>query len=387
MSPPPTTNTTPPVATVSSSAPALTNTSPIPFMVTFSEDVTGFTAAGLAIGNGTVSNFSAIDGHTFTFSVTPSAQGAVSASVAAGAARDAAGNMNAVSNTVSLTFDSVAPSVTINPLTTNSTTPTITGTVADSTATVRVTVNSQTYTATVSGNTWSAAVTAPLTQGSYSVSAMATDPAGNSAAALPATLVVDLTAPAVTFGASPPGPTNASPVTVTITFSEDVTGFTAAGVTVDNGTFTFGTTDARHYTVTVTPTADGPVTVTVLAGAATDAAGNANPVGSFTFVYDGTDPTVTLDDSATGAVTGTATDAATSVQSVLVSVFDSDTGKYLSETGFDSDDPVFLPATDTGTAFATWSLDVSTPGTYDVTAKATDAAGNVATAFGSFTVL
>lgn len=562
---------TTPVATVSTFSPAVTRTAAVPFTVTFSEEVTGFTADGLVVTNGTVTAFGAVNGSTYTFSIIPAAQGAVSVSVAAGAARNASGNVNAASNTVSVTFDSLAPAVTINALTTNSATPTITGTVDDPAAHVQVTVNGQTYTAVVSGTTWTAVVTAALPEGTYTVTATVTDTAGNtSSASLTDGLVVDLTAPTftvsplpptapgttpftvtitfdedvtgfdgsaisvtngtasnfqtvtagrvftidvtpdltgdltlsvaagaaqdaagnlsaaadfvydvsgpvatitatepdptnaatihvtvtfdkdvtgfelidlnaattngtasnlqsidartytfeivptadgpvtftlaagavtgangngnalvtftivsdttaptVSFSSNQPDPTNAGQVVVTVDFGEGVTGLTDAGITVGNGTFVLAAIDAQHYTITITPTADGPVTVDVAAGAATDAAGNPSAAGSFSFVYDGTAPTVTIDASATGAVTGSASDATTSVQGVAVSVFDPVAEKYLNAAGdaFDSDTEVWHDAT-SGDGFLTWSVAVPVAGTYDVVAIGTDAAGN-----------
>ena len=46
----------------------------------------------------------------------------------------------------------------------------------------------------------------------------------------------DYTAPTVTLNSTAPNPTNVSPIPVTITFSEPVTGFGIAGITVTNGT-------------------------------------------------------------------------------------------------------------------------------------------------------
>ena len=87
--------------------------------------------------------------------------------------------------------------------------------------------------------------------------------------------VVDNTAPTVTITVPP---TSSAAFTATFTFSEDVTGFVANHITVGNGTasaFTATTAD-RVYTVSITPTANGAVTVDVAADAATDEAGNDN---------------------------------------------------------------------------------------------------------------
>jgi cyclophilin family peptidyl-prolyl cis-trans isomerase len=102
-------DTTRPAAVLTSSTPNVTNAGAIDYTVTFSEPVTGFTAGGIAVTNGTVASVTQVNAQTYTFRVTPAGQGAVSATVLAGAALDAAGNANTASDAVSRTFDSVAP--------------------------------------------------------------------------------------------------------------------------------------------------------------------------------------------------------------------------------------------------------------------------------------
>ena len=292
--PPPT--ATGPVPVVSSSAPAVTNTSPIPFTVTFDTNVSGFTQSDVAVTNGTASGFTAVDGRTYTVNVTPAGQGAVTLSVPASVAQDAAGNNNKASNALTRTFDSVAPVVTANTLTTNDNTPTLTGTVADSTATVSVAVGGQTVPATVSAGAWTATVPTALADGAYTIQVTATDPAGNAGTATKTNgLVIDTVAPSVAVTTTAPATTGGGPQPFTATFSEDVTGFDQADVQATNGTVSnFATVDARTYTFDVTPTASGTVTVTVPAGVATDAAGNANTAGSASRTADVTRPGVTL---------------------------------------------------------------------------------------------
>lgn len=101
------TDTTAPTAILSSSTADATRTGTIDFTATFSEDVTGFGAAGIAVTNGSVTSFTQTDARTYRFSVTPSAGAlvTVTAQVRAGAATDAAGNANTASNTVTKTRD------------------------------------------------------------------------------------------------------------------------------------------------------------------------------------------------------------------------------------------------------------------------------------------
>ena len=68
---------------------------PIAVTATFSEPVTGFTAGGVSVVNGSAGSFSGSDGDTvYTFAVVPDAIGAVTVDIAAGVAEDSGGNGN-----------------------------------------------------------------------------------------------------------------------------------------------------------------------------------------------------------------------------------------------------------------------------------------------------
>lgn len=90
-------------------------------------------------------------------------------------------------------------------------------------------------------------------------------------------VVPDTTPPTLTITPSDSSPTNASPATFRLDWSEPVTGFTLGDITVTGGTAgTFAGSNA-NYTVTVSPKGS-PTTLTlaVPVGAAQDLAGNAN---------------------------------------------------------------------------------------------------------------
>jgi hypothetical protein len=370
-----------PVPVLSTTAPDPTRIAPLTFSVNFDKDVTGFDASGILLTNGTVSSFLQLDARTYTFQVLPLSQGLVTVSVQAGSAFDAFGNANVASNTISRTFDSVAPSITINPLATNNPLPTITGTVDDPTATVEVTVNNQTLMATVSGTIWSATLTTPLTDGTYAVSATATDPAGNSASTtLGGGLVIDATPPTISFSASPGQITNSGTVIVTILFSENVTNFTAADISVGNGTKgDFEVIDGRTYTIEIFPQLDGHVTINIPAAVAIDAVGNPNEADSFILIYDTTPPTGTIDPFGQTTITGTSDDGTVQVagvQGVHISIRDQDGNYYTGPgDGFSTSAETFLPVATTDD-FATWQFSLPIEGTYTVRAKITDRAGN-----------
>ncbi|MFD1875569.1 FG-GAP-like repeat-containing protein [Hymenobacter bucti] len=99
-----TVDATAPTATLSTTATSPTSTSPIPLTVTFSESVTGFTASGVSVTNGTLTSAITSAGNAYSFSVTPTANGAVAVSVAPNAAQDAVGNGNLAAGPLSVTY-------------------------------------------------------------------------------------------------------------------------------------------------------------------------------------------------------------------------------------------------------------------------------------------
>ena len=107
-------DTTPVAVTLATSAANPTNLAEIPMTATFSKAVTGFTAANIAVTNGTVTSLSTTT-TTATFGVTPTADGVVTASVPAGVVTDTLPNQNknTASNVVSVTSDRTAPIITL----------------------------------------------------------------------------------------------------------------------------------------------------------------------------------------------------------------------------------------------------------------------------------
>src|SRR6266850_1395596 len=108
----------------------------------------------------------------------------------------------------------------------------------------------------------------------------ATDAAGNgNTAATQVTRTYDSIAPTVVISSTAPNPTNTSPIPFKATFSESVTGFTASGITVGNGSVvgaSFAGCGVNMYCFDVTPAGQGPVSVDIGPNGATDAAGNGN---------------------------------------------------------------------------------------------------------------
>ncbi|MDP6584664.1 MAG: Ig-like domain-containing protein, partial [Anaerolineales bacterium] len=100
-----------PGAAITSTLDSLTNVSPVPIIATFSKAVTGFELGDLTITNGTASDFSG-SGTTYTFNVTPAANGTVTVEIPTDICTDAAGNTN-VPSSISLFYDTTSPSITI----------------------------------------------------------------------------------------------------------------------------------------------------------------------------------------------------------------------------------------------------------------------------------
>ncbi len=109
---------------------------------------------------------------------------------------------------------------------------------------------------------------------------------------------IDTMSPTVTVSTTSTDPTNDDPIPVTITFSQEVSGFTSTDISVTNGTVTdFSTIDNTIFTFNLEPTGTS-VSVSVASMVATDLAGNGNEVSNtLSLTYDGVapvDPVVTL---------------------------------------------------------------------------------------------
>ncbi|MDC5633570.1 Ig-like domain-containing protein, partial [Acinetobacter baumannii] len=262
---------------------------------------------------------------------------------------DPAGNTSGPATAV---VDAVAPTVALDDVLTNDSTPALTGTVSDPTATVVVNVDGTDYPAVNNGDgTWTLADnTLPtLADGPHTITVTATDAAGNVGTDT-GVVTVDTTAPAAPVidpvnGTDPITGTAEPGSTVTVTYPD---GSTASVVAGPDGTWTVpnpGLNDGD----TVTAVTEDP-------------AGNTS--GPATAVVDAVAPTVALDDvltsDSTPALTGTVSDP---TATVVVNVDGTD-----------------YPAVNNGDG--TWTLADNTlptlaDGPHTITVTATDAAGNV----------
>ena len=281
-------------------------------------------------------------------------------------ATDAAGNTSAASSSLSVTIDTTAPTTpTVNTLSTANTTPTLTGTATlGAGETLTVTVGGATYNVTPSGGNWSldlssatpASGTLSLSaNNTYSVTATATDTAGNNAS--------DATGSELTILAGPPPTTTVSSVAL----SADT-----------------GSSSSDFITNTAAQTVSGTLSAATISGetvqVSVDGGNNwstaTNTIGTNTFTLgttlsSGTDTGTSSTDNITGNTTPTFTGTAEAGSTVKL---------------YDTDG-----TTELGTATATggnWSITASTlaAGSHTLTAKATDTAGNTSAASSSLSV-
>ncbi|MBL9117205.1 MAG: DUF1929 domain-containing protein [Verrucomicrobiaceae bacterium] len=192
--------------------------------------------------------------------------------------------------------------------------------------------------------------------------------------------IPDTTQPTVTLSTS--SSTVASTFTISIVFSENVTGLTGSDFIVTNGTAGVLTGTGASYSLLVNPSASGPVTLRLAAGAATDSSGN-NSTASNTLAVtynapDTTAPSVTLTAAAPVVTSNTFSVTATFSETV---------------EGLTAGDFIVTNGTVTGvsSAGAVHSLTVQATAPGDVTIRlpagaAIDSAGNGSSASNTVTV-
>lgn len=130
-----------------------------------------------------------------------------------------------------------------------------------------------------SGDSYTATVT-PSGEGNVALSVLANSFSNsggvfNNSASNTESILHDL-APTVAISGMPAQFSGATAFNLTVTFSEDVTGFDASDVNVSNASVTSVTGGPAVYTVTVAPNGQGDVTASIPAGAAQDAGLNAS---------------------------------------------------------------------------------------------------------------
>ncbi|MCW1931742.1 Ig-like domain-containing protein [Pararhodobacter zhoushanensis] len=263
--------------------PALSS-APFTATFTFSEAVTGFAAGDIMVSNAAVSGFAASSSTVYTALITPTADGPVTLDVAAAVAEDAGGNGNTAAVQASSEYDATAPSVTISDFTgpqggTFSAEITLSE-AADDFALGDIALENATGVLSGTGTGYTLVVT-PLAAGTVSAQVTAgsfTDAAGNANAAASnrVSFTHDPVAPTVAIVDLPDEFAGAASFSVTILFSEDVTGFAPEGIIAQNASITALSGSGTRYAATIRATGAGDVVLRIAAGAARDAAGNAS---------------------------------------------------------------------------------------------------------------
>jgi Ca2+-binding RTX toxin-like protein len=235
-----------PTVSLSSQAPSTVNGS-FTAIATFSEAVTGFTSSDISINNGSITTAptSTDGGITYSFTVSPTANGLVIVDVDANVVQDAVGNGNsAASSGIAFTFANTPPTPPTPPQ--PSPTPALslgsdTGTsdadniTSDSTPTIAGTADANSTITLYSGNLllgttttnalgkWNFTPQMSLADGTYQITTTVTDAAGNtSLPSSPIAITVDTTPPNGTIDVSA-APTEDTPQgSLAIRFKEPI---------------------------------------------------------------------------------------------------------------------------------------------------------------------
>ncbi|WP_261779524.1 Ig-like domain-containing protein, partial [Microcystis aeruginosa] len=307
-------DTTPPTVTVNIVDTSLNdgdNNSLVTFE--FSETVNGFTAGDVSVSGGTLSDFTQVDGNSYTaiFTADDAVETIGSVSVAAASYSDVAGNTGGA-GTDTVTIDTKNPTLAVNivdtslndgdnnSLVTFEFSETVNGFTAGDVSVSGGTLSDFTQ---VDGNSYTAIFTADdavETTDSVSVAAASySDVAGNTGGAGTDTVTIDTKNPTLAVdivdASLNDGDNNSL---VSFEFSETVNGFTAGDVSVSGGTLSdFTQVDGNSYTAIFT--ADDAVettdSVSVAAASYSDVAGNTGGAGTDTVTIDTLNPTLAVD--------------------------------------------------------------------------------------------
>ena len=302
---------TPPAVALSTTAPLVTNSVPVPVTATFDESVSNFDTTDIVVTNGSVTPSSFLGREdVYTFTITPDGNGPVAINIPAGSTRDKAGNSNVDSNRLSLVYDTVAPVVILNsplsgatyvtpiPVTVAFSEP-VTSLDAASLIVKNGTVSS--YTATGSGYTFNVTPVGLNVQVTVDIAAGAVrDTAGN--ASTTATQLVRQYAPPIVIVSNLPK------TTVSLPGGSFIKGLTLTMTATDNAVIYYTldgsapSTASKRY---ATPLAIDKTTT--LRYFAMDVAGNREETATLAYVIDNEPPMLTISALADGKATNNTT--------------------------------------------------------------------------------
>ena len=284
-----------PTVVISSTATDPTRTSPIPVSVTFNESVTGFETSDLVISGGTASNLTG-SGANYTFDLVPATSGLIRINIPSSVVVDNVGNGNLAADQFTITYDISAP---IPSITSTVTTPTNISPIP-----VKVTFDKAVNgfsedDIVVSGGSISNFQGAgasysfdftPSSDGEMTVNIpadIANDALGNiNSAAETLSLIYDATPPVPVFTSTETSPTGKSPIPITVSFGEVVTGFVQNDLIVNGGTISGFTGTGSSYSFNISPANAGEIAISIAEGSVADLAGNTNANNDpFSIVY------------------------------------------------------------------------------------------------------
>lgn len=322
-----TVDTKAPTATIALSDSALGTGETATVTITFSEAVASFDNDDVTVTGGTLNTFSTSDSITWTATLTPVTTGSGSGSVqlASAGVLDTAGNSGPASAASASFSYAVPPTVTIGSLAlsadtgtsgdfiTSTASQTISGTISTALSGsefVEVSLdNGATWTSvpSFSGTSWS--LTGQTLTSSSTLVARVSNSSGTGTEFSQA-YQLDQSAPTATITLSDSALLTGDTATVTITFSEAVTGlavsdFKSSGTLSGLSSADGGTT----WTATLTPASNGTSEIELYASSVSDSAGNSGPAAavSVNFTYNAA-PTAVVSSSAMSADTGSEDD-------------------------------------------------------------------------------
>ena len=288
---------TSPTVNITSSEDDPTYNNPFEVIITFSEEVTGFSAGDITVGNGNVSNLESQDNIEFIVQIAPLSVGSVTIDVNANVASDLSGNGNTAAGQFSIEFAGEKPGITISSTESDyvNTSPIPIDIVFTEEVSgfeisdITITNGSVSNLFTEDSISFTADVT-PTDEGEITVQVPAdvvTNAIGNpNTASNEFSVVYDGTAPTVSISSSVADTIADESFDIIVTFSEEVSGFDNADLTIANGTLdNLTSSDNISFTASISATDQGDVTVDIAANVVTDIAGNGNTVAEQFKVY------------------------------------------------------------------------------------------------------
>ncbi|SMD33677.1 hypothetical protein SAMN04488029_1607, partial [Reichenbachiella faecimaris] len=266
---------------------------------------------------------------------------------------------------------SITPTSTV--LSTTVTTADLTASATDNSGTINLTYAWTTADGTIDSGAATATATVS-SGGTYTVTI--SDPDNWCSTTAQQVITEDFVAPSTTISGEPSAVNSTAPYDVTVDFGEIVTGFVLGDVVVGNGSATdFTDNGDGTYTVEITPSGAGDISVDVGANEAQDAAGNNNTAATtVTTVYDVSAPEIVI---------------AIIAEDDIINALEDDVDLTVSGTTTDVEDGQVITITLNGIDYTAvvvgnaWTLDIPaadvqalTEGDNDITANVSDVAGN-----------